>query len=58
MVHQVLAVRPCVKGLLESIEREVAAEGGRDAPADDRAREDVDDERDVDEAYPFDESRS
>src|SRR6185312_656519 len=39
-------------GLLERIQRQVAPQGARDAPADDPPGKDVDDERDIDEAAP------
>ena len=41
-----------VQRLLERTERQVAAQRRRDSPADDRSREDVDDERHIDEARP------
>jgi hypothetical protein len=41
-----------VERLLEGVEREVALQRTRDTPADDAAREHVDDERDVREAEP------
>ena len=43
---------PVVNGLLERIEDEVGRQGRRDAPADDPTGEDVDDQRDIDEATP------
>ena len=48
---------PVVDRLLEGVEYEVGPERGGDAPPDDAAREDVDDERDVDEALPRDKVR-
>ena len=41
-----------VDRLLQRVEDEVRGQGRRDAPADDPSGEDVDDERDVDEAAP------
>ena len=54
VMHQVAdgVVAAVVDRLLERIEHEVGPQRRRDAPADDAAREDVDDERDVDEAAP------
>jgi hypothetical protein len=46
------AIGPRVERLLERIESQVRAQRGIHAPADDPSREDVDDERDVDEAPP------
>ncbi len=43
---------PVINGLLERIEDEVGCQGRRDAPTDDSTGEDVDDDRDVDEATP------
>ena len=54
VMHQVTHLRAAalVNGLFERIEDEVGAQRGRDTPADDATRKDVDDERDVDEAAP------
>jgi hypothetical protein len=41
-----------VDGLIERIEHEVGVQRGRNAPANDAPREDVDDKGDVDEAPP------
>src|SRR5262245_10619409 len=41
-----------VDGLLQGIEHEVGRQRGRDTPSDDATGEDIDDERDIDEAAP------
>ena len=44
--------RSGIQGLLEGVEREIGAQRACDTPANDHPGEDVDDERDVDEAGP------
>ena len=43
---------PIVHGLLQGIEHEAGVRGARHTPAHDPAREDIDDEGDIDEAMP------
>jgi hypothetical protein len=50
VVDEAVTWLPSVQGHLEGVEREIAAQRGRDLPADDEAAEDVDDEGDVAEA--------
>ena len=47
-----LRTAPLVEGLLQGIERQVAAERRRHLPADNAPREHIDDERHVDKAAP------